>query len=236
MPQTLGFVEYWHMLHRAWRYRLRTERDEIGFLLKQDLAGKLAVDIGANRGIYSFWMHKKVGPSGRIVGFEPQPEMVEALNRLKNSFRLSNLTIVNAGLSTQPGELQLVRKPDHWGGASFERKPVGDEESMIVPVTTLDLYASEHFDRPVGFIKCDVEGHEPMVFRGAERVLREDRPTLLFECHEKQVSDGEFFGYLEGLGYAGSFFFDGGLLPIDRLGELRPRIEKPYLNYVFRPS
>lgn len=236
MPQTLGFVEYWHMLHRAWRYRFRTERDEIGFLLKQDLAGKLAVDIGANRGIYSFWMHKKVGPTGRVVGFEPQPEMIEALNRLRNSFKLSNFTIVNAGLSTEPGELQLVRKPDHWGGASFEREPTGDEESMIVPVTTLDLHAAEHFDRPVGFIKCDVEGHEPMVFRGAERVLREDRPTLLFECHEKQVSDGEFFGYLEGLGYSGSFFFDGGLLPIDRLGELRPRIDKPYLNYVFRPS
>lgn len=236
MARTLGFVEYWHMLHRAWRYRLRTERDEIGFLLEQDLDGKLAVDIGANRGIYSYWMHKKVGPNGKVVGFEPQPEMIKALEQLKNSFKLSNFTIVHSGLSTEPGELQLVRRPDHWGGASFEREPTGDEESMIVPVTTLDQHAQEHFDRPVSFIKCDVEGHEPMVFQGAERVLREDRPTLLFECHERQLADGSFFAYLEGLGYSGSFFFDGGLLPIDRLDELRARIEKPYLNYVFRPS
>ncbi|MBL4591834.1 MAG: FkbM family methyltransferase [Phycisphaerales bacterium] len=234
MAQTLGLVDYWHMIHRAWRYRLRTERDEIGFLLKQDLSGKLAVDIGANRGIYSYWMHKKVGDSGKVVSFEPQPEMVEALERLKGSFGLGSMEIVHSGLSSKPGELRLVRKPDHWGGASFEREPADDEESMIVPVTTLDQYSQDHFDRPVAFIKCDVEGHEPAVFRGSERVLREDKPILLFECHEHQVADGSFFGYLEGLGYGGHFFFKGRLCPLKDLAELRSQIDKPYLNYVFR--
>ncbi len=234
MTQTLGLVDYWHMIHRAWRYRLRTERDEIRFLLQQDLGGKLALDIGANRGIYSYWMHKQVGPTGRVVAFEPQPEMVEALEKLKGSFGFRGLEIVQTGLSTEPGELRLVRKPNHPGGASFEREPTGDEQSLIVPVTTLDLYAESNFDRPVAFIKCDVEGHEPAVFRGGERVLREDKPALLFECHENQVRDGEFFGYLEGLGYDGSFFFKGQLHQIGELEQLREKIDKPYLNYVFR--
>jgi FkbM family methyltransferase len=235
MTQSLGFVDYFHFLHRAWRYRLRTERDEIRFLLSQDLGGKLAVDIGANRGIYSYWMHQKVGESGTVISFEPQPEMVDALHKLQGSFRLTGMKIVHSGLSSEPGELQLVRKPDHWGGASFERQPTGDEESMTVPVTTLDLYREQHLDRPIAFIKCDVEGHEHAVFKGAERVLREDRPTLLFECHEDQLADSGFIDWLISLGYSGQFFMNGELKPFEDLQKLRSQIDKPYLNYVFRP-
>jgi FkbM family methyltransferase len=235
MTQTLGFLDYYHFLHRAWRYRLRTERDEIRFLLSQSLEGKLAVDIGANRGIYSFWMHQKVGESGRVVSFEPQPEMVEALQRLKGSFRLNAMEIVHSGLSSKPGELQLVREPDHWGGASFERQPTSDEETMTVPVTTLDLFREQHFDRPVSFIKCDVEGHEHAVFKGAENVLREDRPILLFECHEDQVANSGFIDSLFDLGYKGQFFMKGLLHPYEELKDVRSQIDKPYLNYVFRP-
>ncbi len=176
-----------------------------------------------------------MGASGKVVSFEPQPEMVEALGKLKGSFKLSAMEIAQFGLSTEPGELQLVRKPDHLGGASFQRQPKDDEESMIVPVTTLDLYAQDHFDRPVAFIKCDVEGHEFSVFKGGERVLREDRPTILFECHEGQLADGLFFDYLADLQYAGHFFFNGHLRPIETLQDTRSQITKPYLNYIFRP-
>ena len=39
--------------------------------------------------------------------------------------------------------------------------------------------------QPVSLIKCDVEGHEGEVFRGAEQLLRQDRPILLFECEQR---------------------------------------------------
>ena len=41
--------------------------------------------------------------------------------------------------------------------------------------------------RPVRFIKMDVEGAEPQVVRGAERLLREDRPVILSELHPAQL-------------------------------------------------
>ncbi|HEX7086038.1 MAG TPA: FkbM family methyltransferase, partial [Vicinamibacterales bacterium] len=34
---------------------------------------------------------------------------------------------------------------------------------------------------PVAFIKADIEGAEPLAFRGAGRILREDRPIILSE-------------------------------------------------------
>lgn len=47
-----------HFLRRAWRYRLRSEKAAVAFLMSRQLAGKTVVDIGANIGIYSYWMHK----------------------------------------------------------------------------------------------------------------------------------------------------------------------------------
>ena len=67
-----------HFLHRAWRYRLRAERDELAFVLSRDLRGATVLDIGANRGIYSYWMHRVVGATGQVIAFEPQPELVQA--------------------------------------------------------------------------------------------------------------------------------------------------------------
>ena len=90
----MRLFERLHMLHRAWRYRLRSERNEIAFLLSQDLRGATVLDIGAHRGSYTYWMHRKVGPQGSVIAFEPQPELVEFLSDLKSSFRMDRLTIV----------------------------------------------------------------------------------------------------------------------------------------------
>ncbi len=91
----------------------------------------------------------------------------------------------------------------------------GAHATYPVRVTTLD----DHFDAdtPVRLIKCDVEGHELEVFRGGERLLRAQRPLLLFECEERQHrrhTSGEVFAFLEGLGYQGFFFARGGLRPL----------------------
>ena len=53
----------------------------------------------------------------------------------------------------------------------------------------------------------DVEGAEPQVIRGAERILREDRPVILSELHPAQLERasgatvGEFLAQMRALGY-----------------------------------
>jgi hypothetical protein len=57
-------------------------------------------------------------------------------------------------------------------------------------------------------LKIDVEGAELGVFKGAERILRQHRPLLVFESENRQLAPGkvqDVFSFLEGLGYAGSF-------------------------------
>lgn len=235
MSSGLGLIESVHMIHRAWRYRHRTERDEVRFMLARDLRGKLVLDIGANAGIYSYWMSRAVGPTGRVIAFEPQPEMIEALGRMRRSFGFSQLEIAQTGLSDHPGEATLHRNLAHLGGASIEHQMPENNDSFTIPLTTLDAYIEAHADRPVSFIKCDVEGHEPSVFRGGMETLRRDMPTLLFELHDRQLRETDLSEQLGSIGYGMYFLHAGRQHPIEELGSMRASIDKPYLNFVCVP-
>jgi FkbM family methyltransferase len=195
-----------HMYHRFWRYRLRTERPSIFYLLDCDLEGKVLVDIGANKGIYSYWMSKKAGRNGVVFAFEPQPELGVHLEKMKKSFTLDNLRIVNNGLSSS-GILKLMRSEPGSGGASFHLPPDEHLEELDVPVTTLDEFFNMSDHRPISFIKCDVEKHECDVFKGGHDILSKDKPILLFECWHHEAERGELFSYLTDLGYDGFFYY-----------------------------
>ena len=228
------------MRYRAWRYRLLLNRHEIGFMRKHLAPGDTAVDIGAHKGGYAYWMHKAVAPSGRVVCFEPQPQLAEYLNRMKASLPMDRLEVVNLALSSRRGEMTLAVPQ---GGPS----PAATLESgllktphilFLVGVTTLDDFFGA--DTPVKLIKCDVEGHEFDVFRGGERLLRTHHPILLFECedrHQRRQSWRDTFAFLESLDYQGAYFSRRGLRSIREFDPVRhgePTSRDYANNFVFR--
>lgn len=207
----MNILERAHVLHRSWRYRLRHEKDSIKYVLSLDLDGATVMDIGANKGIYTYWLSKKVGKMGRVHAFEPQPELGEYLNDLKSSFGIKNATIVNKGLSNEAGSLDLYRGKVGSGGARIpidQDDPIRSQglQKVKIEVTTLDSYL-ENKDEKIKFIKCDVEGHELSVFKGGINTLKKYNPTILFECHHQEAKKGELFGFLTKLGYKGFFIY-----------------------------
>ena len=233
---TLSLSDRLHFLHRAWRYRLLSEKFAIAYMRGRDLQGTTVVDIGANRGIYSYWMHKLAGPKGRVIAFEPQPELADELVKLRRSFGLNRLEIAQLGLSSEPASRKLARPKTHWGGASLEVQH-GDVDWLSIQVTTLDRYFAERGDRPVRFIKCDVEGHELQVFQGGKELLLKDRPTLLFECWQGANPQCPTFVYLQSLGYAGFCFARDGLAPVAEYPHLRAHMHRHALaDFVFLPN
>lgn len=232
----MNFYQRMEFLARAWRYRISGEKFGVSFVRNSDLAGQTVLDIGANCGIYSYWLHQKVGAEGRVIAFEPQPELIRRLGELKASFGLQRLEVVGCGLSSECGELQLRRPWGHWAGASFERFKSGrdDIDVILTPVTTLDHFFANRPDRPVRLIKCDVEGHELDVFRGAAQILTEDRPDLLFECLDRNLPDSPVFHYLYSLGYAGYCFAQQGLAPVSEYRSLKLH-KRAQRDFVFLP-
>jgi FkbM family methyltransferase len=197
----------WRMAYRCWRYRFKSEVPSISFVRNAALEGKTLVDVGANRGIYSIYMSRAAGSNGRVIAFEPQPELKEHLETIRSGFRLDNLEIRNVGLSSEPGELLMRRPKAGAGAASFHIDAAADWEEFRVPVARLDDVLELAGVGPVHFLKCDVESHELDVFRGAEQTLQRDLPALIFECNHEIASRGEMFRYLFDLGYDGHFFF-----------------------------
>lgn len=206
--------------YRAWRYRLKVEKQEIRCLLDHLGAGETAVDVGAHKGAYTYWMRRRVGPGGAVFAFEPQPGLADKLAALVAHRGFDNVVVENIGLSLAPGTLML-RLPRAGGSpsASFERTAdtAGAPLAIPVAVTTMDAYflgTSRTGARPVRFIKCDAEGHELEVFRGAEQLLDEHRPDLLFECEARHHAGGSVeavFEHLQSRGYRGWFVGRSGL-------------------------
>ena len=196
-----------HMIHRCWGYRFKSEVPSIRFLLKCNLKNTTLIDIGANKGIYCIYMSRAAGKNGNVIAFEAQPELGTHLQFVKESFKLDNLILVNQGLSSSPGVMKMGRSKVGSGQASFYFDPKAGLEEIDIPVTTLDEFLFNKDYGSISFIKCDVEGHEYDVLRGAKQTLKKHFPILLFECGQSEANEGGIFRYLVDLGYDGFFFY-----------------------------
>ncbi len=68
----------------------------IPFLLKP---GMVALDIGANVGVYSLPLARRVGAAGRVYAYEPASEPRRLLAKGQKANGLENLHIIGAALS-----------------------------------------------------------------------------------------------------------------------------------------
>ena len=102
-------------------------------------------------------------------------------------------------------------------------------------VTSLDEYFDGGEGKKIKLIKCDAEGHELEVFRGAENLLRRQHPHLLFECETRHRTGGsvnEVFSWLTALGYRGSFIANDGLHDIESFDPVTHQADNSSATYV----
>lgn len=217
-------------LWRAVNYRFRVSPREIEFLERKLRAGDTVVDIGCHKGGFLFWLRRYVTASGRVYGFEPQPQLAQYLKEVVAMQRWDNVVVEASGVSSSNGSMELyVPAPDGVvspGATLSPAEPAEPHHRIRVPVVTLDDYFRRQGDPRIACIKCDCEGHEIEVFKGAERILRHDHPALLFECERRHLPGStpmSVFDYLRGLGYRGYFFGPAGLMPIE---QFRPEIHQ----------
>lgn len=197
-----------------WRRSLRTDF-ALRVIDSLIIANTTVVDIGAAGGLFTRRLAKRVGGGGRVHAFEPNPFHWEALERICKG-RASSVTVHRVALSDRRGEASLV-VPRIGGTAVHEMGTVvtrGHPEWQVasevsVPVVRLDdLIVLDHC--PVSFIKCDVEGHELAVLRGARATLASG-PLLLIEVEQRHhdVPLKEVFAHLLDLGDVYAVFPDG---------------------------
>ena len=244
-------IERLKCLYRANRFRYKIDPDEINFIIAHLKKGDIAVDLGAHKGGYLYWMQKKVGNEGKVFGFEPQVKLFNYLKNLKATFSWNHVQLENMGVSAKEGEVDFFIPKTEKGdspGARIDFVEDGLEyEASKIKITTLDQY---FLDRQIfpNLIKIDVEGHEKQVLLGGINLLKTHKPVILMECENRHL-EGEsvfdVFDVLLEIGYEGFFFESGKLKPIkefsleknQKIGAGRFWEAEGYVNnFVFRES
>lgn len=195
---------------RRWYTRARVDSPELAWIRRALRPGDVVADVGANNGFTGILFARAVGPSGKVVGFEPSPANLEAARENIRLNGIPNFELVAAAVGAAPGKVSF--DPGFGNGAVMAGGPIE------VPVTTLD----EHFGaRRVDLLKLDIEGYELQALRGARRVL-EGHPALALEIHVGLYRDAErelteFFRMIEPAAYHASIQLevDGPLVPFD---------------------
>ncbi len=195
---------------RAWRYRLIVEKYEIGFLIKKLKPGQVAVDIGAHKGAYTYWMSKCVGKSGKVFSFEPQPLLYEKLSRLIENFRFKNIFLYPLAFSKSKGKsILIIPNGSPSPGASINRDMRPNDTKIEIKTTTLDDFFCSEKNITVDYLKCDVEGHELDVFENNIKFFNNCRPIISVESEARHCGEDKMlklFSFFKEIGYNGYFF------------------------------
>jgi FkbM family methyltransferase len=147
--------------------------------------GDVFYDLGANIGLFSLLAARCVGPTGRVISFEPDPLVAARLRRniARNGF--SNVTVIEAGIWSTSGNFAFApatsASPDRGVGTFMATGNISDR-------TLIRCYSLDDFIRvapPPDAIKCDVEGAELEALRGAENLLTTHPPWILCETHSE---------------------------------------------------
>lgn len=145
-------------------------------------AGGVFFDVGAQAGYYSLLASRLVGPTGRVVAFEPD---ARNLGYLREHLRLNdatNVTVIEAAVADAAGSEGFAAERSGFGGALSETAAASGGTVTVRTVTLDGLVGSGAVPAP-DYLKIDVEGAELRVLRGAAKILRASRPTIFLAVH-----------------------------------------------------
>jgi FkbM family methyltransferase len=133
--------------------------------------GEHVLDVGAAIGSYAL---PALARGASVTAFSPDPPNTIALREnldLNDGFA-ARCDVLTFGAYSRTGWMALR------DGAYVycSKEPDDDVCFPVRAINDLDLFAH--------WIKIDVEGAEVEVLRGAERLIRWQRPRLLVECHQ----------------------------------------------------
>jgi FkbM family methyltransferase len=159
--------------------------DEIERFIRDHVTSDdVVIDVGANQGLYARVFAQL---ARQVYCLEPNPTVFPLLCR---NVKARNVSLFQCAASDRVGaiEFYLDKRPNMGGVASSvnvleDLHAQGMVEKVQVETTTIDRFCEVQGIEPT-FIKVDVEGHEPALFRGARTTIERHQPILVFEFWE----------------------------------------------------
>ena len=161
------------------------------FILRTVQPGMVCIDAGANIGYYTVMMAEQAKTTGRVIAAEPVPKTFHLLskNTRMNDF-MNNMEILNVAFGAEAGQTTLaVPRVDPKNASMFLNTVDVDPEhfdliqATVTPIDDLDLPR-------VDFVKIDVEGAEPLVWKGMQQTIaRSPDIQIVMEVNAQRMAD-----------------------------------------------
>lgn len=167
----------------------------------------IVIDIGANRGEYSYYLSKI---AKKVYAFEPGLRAFNLLKQIKEKYKLKNVNIYRFAITNRNGKHTLIVPYFNRQSQLDSDNPIKGRKEIIA-MSTLDSFIEYNKISQVDFIKCDTEGSELFVFKGAEKTIKKYKPTIIVEIadiHTKRFgySGNDVMQYLVDIGYSAYYY------------------------------
>jgi FkbM family methyltransferase len=184
VSQGMGFTYAWGIGVEQWQF---------DGLVR---SGMCVYDVGANCGQSTLSLARVVGPSGRVIAFEPVESVFADLSFNLNLNPALQVLPICAAAHEVSGRCDFIFRSDaSTQGRLADCEPtnaIHDAETIAVRTVPLDNYRIEGWPIPQ-FLKIDVEGGAGSVLRGARNLISQCRPSIYIELHgpteQKAVRD-----------------------------------------------
>jgi FkbM family methyltransferase len=147
-------------------------------MLKVLHEGDFVVDVGTHFGYEALLAAELVGKNGLVVCFEPHPETFKIACK---NLAESNIEVNNMAVGSADGYIKMANNDITRSAFNSIDTALGDSASIDVPIVSLDSFFKERKSK-ISFIKCDVEGFEMEVLKGAINVIEQDKPIMVLEA------------------------------------------------------
>lgn len=156
------------------------------------------LDVGANIGYFTLLFAKLVGPSGKVIAFEPDTQLHQILTFNLQSNRIVNAVAVNKAVDAKSHTARLYISRDKGDQRLYDS---GDGRPyQVVEAVSLDAFLASISEERVDWVKIDVQGLEGKVLEGMRLAIARN-PGVRIIC--------EFWPYsLEKSGYGVTRFFE----------------------------
>lgn len=215
-------------------------------------AGDTFIDVGAHVGYFSMLAAALVGPTGRVISFEPDTANYAHLLEHVERNAAAQVLPVPMAVGAQPRVAEFFVNDDNDGGHGlwevgshpFNARTRAAPRTRKVFLTTLDDFVGNAGSRSGGVqrvkaIKIDAEGSEVAVLSGARRVLEQHAvPFVVAEINRFALtamgtSEAALRGMMTAMGYE-TYLFQPGQTVLQRLMSDQ-NVETEYVfNVLFR--
>ena len=172
---------------------------EVELLLQLCPSGGWVLDVGANVGVLTLPMARRLGAEGWLYAFEPVPTTYLQLCATIALNSLVNVKPIRAVVSDTVGEMLVadpLRHQHQWGTFATDQFNYGalgrDSWRTLVQIADIKtpvIRLDDFLDVPsLALMKVDVEGMELNVLRGASALIQQHRPCIYAENDRQECS------------------------------------------------